>query len=446
MAHIPDEELAVFAYHPESLSAGRRATIEREIGNCTQCSTTFDFLSVQESELTDPDVWEPLTGSATLASLRAYGAQLAAEDEEAATLLAPYLASPVKAAWQTLSMKRRYRTGGVVRKLTGHAQDLCRKEPLDALTFADAAVSIAEALPDELYTARAVYELRGSAWRARAKALTFLGRFEEALEDCRRAERAYRELRAPWLGLATVAYLRGCIFYEQQRYAEALQSAEAAERGFSHLGQEERQMWAVNLRALIAFDQRQLDTATTLFGRVHEYGEALRDAGWMARAALALGNCHIERGDLGEASMNFHVALKLFREIDQRTEVTRAEWGIALVFVRSGKIEEGIRRLRGVIVAFAHAGMVTDAGLTGLDLAEALLAIGETREIVALAAHLFEVFTSHGMLTGALTAIAFMKEAAESKTLIPSDIDAVRVFLRRAERQPQLLFARPHAT
>lgn len=446
MAHIPDEELAVYAYQPESLSADRRGVIEREIGNCTYCRTTFDFLSVQESELTDPDVWEPLTGSATLASLRAYGAQIAAEDEEAETLLAPYLATPAKAAWETLATKRRYRTGGVVRKLTAHAQGLCRQEPLDALTLADAAVSIAEALPDGLYTARAVYELRGSAWRARANALNFLGRFDEALDDCRRAERAYRELRSPGLGLATVAYLRGCILFEQQRYAEALQSAETAEHGFSHLGQDERQMWAVNLRANIAFEQRQLDAATALFGRVYEYGEALRDPGWIARGAHALGNCHLERGDLAEASMHFHVALKLFREIGERTEVTRAEWGIALAFVRSNVVGEGIRRLRNVIVAFARAGMVTDAGLAGLDLADALLTSGDTREIAALASHLFEVFTSHGMLTGALTALAFLREAAAGGTLTPSDIGAVRAFLRRAERQPRLPFVRPHAT
>ena len=446
MAHIPDEELAVYAYHPDALTSERRREIEREISACTYCRTNYDFLVVQESELTDPDVWEPLTGSATLNSLRTYGAQLDVEDAEAKELLKEYLATPAKAAWTTLATQRRYRTGGVVRLLTGHAQNLCRKEPLDAFTFADAAVSISETLPPDMYTARAVYEIRGSALRARANSLNFLSRFDEALEDCKRAERAYRELRAPGLGLATVSYLRGCIYFEQQRYAEATPAAETAERGFSHLGLEDRQMWAVNLRANIAFEQRQLDVSTTLFRSVYEYGEAHRDAGWIARGAQALGNCYLEVHNLAEASMNFHTGLKLFREIDERTEVTRCEWGIALVFVRSEKIDEGIRRLRAVIVAFAAAGMVTDAGLAGLDLAEALLVRGETREIVALAIHLFEVFTTHGMLTGALTAIAFMREAAESGTLTTADIEAIRTFLKRAERKPDLLFARPHAT
>lgn len=154
----------------------------------------------------------------------------------------------------------------------------------------------------------------------------------------------------------------------------------------------------------------------------------------------------MERGDLAEASLRFHTALKLFREIGERTEVTRAEWAIALLFVRSGKIYDGIGRLRAVIVAFARAGMVTDAGLTGLDLADALLAVGEIRQIVALSIHLFEVFTSHDMFTGALAALAFLGRAAESGTLTKMDIETIRGFLRRAERQPQLLFVPPHTT
>jgi hypothetical protein len=249
MAHIPEDELAVYAYYPESLPVSRRSEIEREIGTCTYCRTTSDFLSAQESELTDSDVWEPLTGSATLDSLRTLGARLAAEDEEAEEFLASYLSAPARTAWKTLAAKRRYRTGGVVRKLTG-----------------------------------------------------------------------------------------------------------------------------------------------------------------------------------------------------ERTEVTRAEWAIALLFVRSGKVYDGIRRLRAVIVAFARAGMVTDAGLTGLDLADALLAVSEIRQIVALSTHLFEVFTSHDMFTGALAAIAFLERAAKSGTLTKTDIATIRDFFRRAERQPQLLFVPPHTT
>jgi tetratricopeptide (TPR) repeat protein len=213
----------------------------------------------------------------------------------------------------------------VARKLTAHAQSLCRSEPLAALTFAEAAVSVAEALPNDAYAARAVYEVRGSAWRAQANALNFLGRFHEALESCRRAERAYRQLRSSGLGLASVSYVRGCILFEQQQYEEAATAAEIAERGFAHLGQDERQMWAIHLRANIAFEQKQIDAAMALFQRVADYGDALGDPAWIARGAHALGICALEQGDAGAASSHFQVALKRFRDLGERTEVIRAQ-------------------------------------------------------------------------------------------------------------------------
>jgi hypothetical protein len=87
--------------------------------------------------------------------------------------------------------------------------------------------------------------------------------------------------------------------------------------------------------------------------------------------------------------------------------------------------------------------MVTDAALVGLDIADALLALGKTGQIVELATRLFSVFTNAGMLTGALTAIAYLKEAATAGTLTPDGVQAVRSFVRRAERQPALLFVPP---
>jgi hypothetical protein len=179
------------------------------------------------------------------------------------------------------------------------------------------------------------------------------------------------------------------------------------------------------------------------YSRVLEYGENHKDLEWIARASYALGNCFIEKQDLGEASMHFHKALMLFREVGPSTERVRTEWGVARVLLHGGKFTEAIRRLRDVTAEFEQRQMVTDAALAGLDTAEGLLASGHMAQIVPLTQHLFKVFYDAGMLTGALTAIAYIKEAAASRTLTSTDLQAVRAFLRRAERQPDLVFAPP---
>jgi hypothetical protein len=120
-----------------------------------------------------------------------------------------------------------------------------------------------------------------------------------------------------------------------------------------------------------------------------------------------------------------------------------AEWGVAKVLLQSGKQGEAIRRLRDTAAEYETRGMVTDAALVGLDIADALLALGNVQQIVELAGRLFLAFTNAGMLTGALTAIAYLKEAAAAGTLTPDGVQAVRSFLPRAERQPALLFVPP---
>jgi hypothetical protein len=56
---------------------------------------------------------------------------------------------------------------------------------------------------------------------------------------------------------------------------------------------------------------------------------------------------------------------------------------------------------------------------------------------------LFRVFRAAGMMTGALTAMAYMKEAATAGKLTAAGVDAVRTYLRRSARQTELPFEPP---
>jgi tetratricopeptide (TPR) repeat protein len=443
MDHVPESELAIFAFDPDATPEPRRSIITRHTAECATCRTTLDFFSVAEDDLSDVDVWEPVMGSATRDALMSYAARIADEDREAEELLKPLLDAPAKAAWLNLHTHRRFLSGGVARRLTTYAHNVCMSEPLDALTFADAAISVAEALPDDSYPANAIYELRGTAWKERSNAQRFLGQYPEALESLLRAERAYKHLTSPSLGLSTVAYVRATVLYEQQRLDEAAAMAERAEHGFAHLGDDDRRMNALFLRATIKFEARNLGDAAALFRHVIDYGESMNNSLWIARGSNAVGKCEVHRGNLSEAIMHFHKAVALFREIGSAHGRLSADWGVAKVLLQSGKQSEAIRRMRDVAAEFETRGMVTDAALVGLDIADALLALGHANQIVELATRLFRAFTKAGMLTGALTAIAYVKEAAAAGTLTAGDVQAVRSFVRRAERQPALLFVPP---
>lgn len=442
--HIPENEISLYAFNRDALPPARKNAIDQHAAACAECRDTLDFFMVTEEELRDADVWERTAGSATLQSLRAYAERIAAEDEDAERLLEPFLSSPAEVACTKIpGLGKRYMTGGVVRRLNAHAHDICESEPLDALTFADTAVTVAEMLPDNTYPVRGICELRGTAWRERARALHLLGRFNEALESLARAERAYRDLASAGFGLAHVALVRAAVLYEQQRLDEAAAIAEDAERGFRHLGDDERVMNAVYLRACIKLEAADLGNAIELYQHVLAYGEAKSDAQWIARASYAIGHCEVDRGRLSQASLHFHKALMIFRETGPAANRARAEWGLARVLLHGGRQTDAIPRLQSLAAEFEQRGMVTDAALVGIDMADALLATGEAQQIVDLTTRLFQVFTEAGMLTGALTAMAYLKEAAASGTLTPQALNTVRAFLRRVERQPDLVFVPP---
>lgn len=391
----------------------------------------------------DEDAWEPSLQTVTYESLMAYGARVAQEDREAELLLKDFLENPIAVAWTSLATRRAFRTGGVVRKLNAAAHAICEDNPLAALTFADAAVSVAGALPDDLYPANAVYQLRGTAWKERAIAQMLLGLLPEAHTSLDSARRAYSKTAHNGLGLALVALIRAGVFYEQGCFDDALDMAREAEIGLAHAGDDRRRMDAVFLQGSIMYEVGSIQGAITLFRQIIDYGEHLQSPRWIARGFYALGNCEIEAGNLSDASLHFHEALVIFRGVGPERHRIATEWGIARVVLHSGKFTEAVRRLRIAAGDFERLGMVTDAALVGLDITEALLALGKPRQIVELAQHLFGVFQAAGTLTEALAAIAYLKEAAASGELTTATLKNLRSFLRRAERQPGLQFVPP---
>jgi hypothetical protein len=127
-------------------------------------------------------------------------------------------------------------------------------------------------------------------------------------------------------------------------------------------------------------------------------------------------------------------------------EVTRTGWAIARLYFAEGNSAEATYRLRTAIRELTQFEMLTDAGIAAVDLAEMLHTLGRTREIPKLLAGVVQTFAAAGKLTGALTALAYLKDAAAAGQIAAAAFPHVRRFLSRAERQPELLFAPPPVT
>lgn len=440
--HIAHAELSLFAHDKLGFERDRREEIESHIANCAECGATFDFHSVAEEDLGDLAVWQSIIGS-TAAAMSAYANQCAAEDREADELLKDIFEKPRKAAVTNVRNQRKFHTGGVVRRLNAKANAVVANNALEALIFADLAQIVADLLPDDTYPNNAVYELRGTSAKERANALLRLAEFDEALESLEHAERAYEHLRSPGYGLAAVELVRAAVHYERGELDAAAKHVQLADHAYAHLGLERQRMKAVHLHGAIKYEALQLAEASAIYQYVIEFGEKAGDPDWIAKGSYARGNCELDLGNLGEASMLFFKALAIFREVGPVEDQIGTEWGLARVVLNGGKASDAARRLRDVTAAFEGISRVMNAALAGIDLSEALLVLERWDEIVKVASHAFRVLKKAGNVTGALTALAYLKEAAAKRQLTPETLKVVREYLRRVEREPDLLFVPP---
>lgn len=443
--HIAHAELSLFAHDKLAVGRERREEIESHVANCAECGATFDFYAVAEEDLGDLAVWQPIVGS-TAAAMSAYASQCEAEDREADDLLKDIFGKPRKAAMTNVRNQRKFHTGGVVRRLNARAHAVVASEPLEALIFADMAQVVADLLPDDIYPNNAVYELRGTAAKERANALLRLAEFDEALEALERAERAYEHLRSPGYGLGTVELVRGAVYYERGQLQEAARYVDLAEQMYAHQGGLERQrMKAVHLRAGIMLESLELKDSSVTYQRVIDFGEKENDPEWIAKGSYGRANAELDQGNVSEASALFLKALVILRETGPATDRMCTEWGLARVVLHGGKPTDAVRQLRDVVAAFEAVGWVSNAALAGIDLSEALLLLERWDEIVKVAGHAFRVLKKAGNVTGALTALAYLKEAAAKRQLTPETLKVVREYLRRVEREPDLVFVPPSA-
>ena len=443
MDHPSDDLLSAYALH-HALVADR-GEIEDHLEGCADCRTrldeirSFDRLLAEPSSWTDDDPPPPEPNPfMEAAALRVR------ETAEADELLKDVLdGPPASVVFANLPEKPKYHTGGVVRKLLDAAASACYTEPLYALNLSDTAIAVASMLPETRYIAADIASLRGTSWKMRANALRLLGRHREALDALESAERFYKRFPRPELDMAAVTFVRATIYYEQELYEQARALADACVDAFSQLGQSESYIGGRLLQGNIAFETRDLERAERIFREILAHGESTNALGWIARSSQVLGSTLVETGSLNEAANLLHTAVMTFRDLGITIEEVRSRWGLARLVQKSGQPDVAVPRLRSVRDEFAKLGARTDAALVTLDMMEAFLSLRKPREVRRAAGNVVTIFKDADMLTGAIAAANWLRQAAAMRAVTPSILDAIRRYFRRVSIIPDAVFTPP---
>jgi tetratricopeptide (TPR) repeat protein len=435
--HYDEEVLAGFLAEPID-SAAR----DRHLAGCSLCKQTLNSIRDTAGLLKQPDVWNRESFSSaprpeTLAFLRNVQRTMSDEDAAAEVYVKKLLAGSRDTWAGRLDEHPEWRTAGVVRKLIAATDRYNFSSPLDAVELTRIGTVIAQSLP----SCYGRDSLVADAWREHAYAQLIVGSYNEALVAVDRADR-FVSAGSHFAGARTTL-MRALVLRNQENWTDAGAMARRAAAEFLRFGDIAKYFSARMTEAFVLYDSSQYRLAADIYYEL----EPLYPNIPLQTVAQALHNegvCHRELGEFGRAEACFVKAIALCDRFQLTSLRAKAHWHLARVMMRQAKYDAALQILNPLRNEFEELGMSHDLACASIDTAESLLAIGRSDQVAELCRLAIDYFRVAGLTysTGAMTALAYLREAAMNGRLTTNDVAEVRMFVERLPQKPNLIFAR----
>lgn len=338
-----------------------------------------------------------------------------------------FIAGELRSAITTLVTRARDRSAGVPREaigLTRLATALC------SCYFTD----------DPRHDAA----LEGDAWKAHAAALMRAGDYSDSDSACRHAASFYSLVDGEGS-----SYERTLLDIIQAQVAHFL--------GDSERGLQLAKDAAETLARAFPTKKKDYIRARTIFGTilvaVQRYDEGLKtlddcaeearrdgDTETLASLVNNIGYVYMQLGNRKAARQCFITALQGFTSLGLKTEMVRANGGLARLAMQEGRYNEAISELYMARAAYLELRMPVVAAEVNARIMEALFAAGRMKDIPTLCAQAVETFTKANLPREAAKALAYMNAAAQLRTLTTDAVQGVREFLERLQDDPDERF------
>jgi tetratricopeptide (TPR) repeat protein len=443
--HYDDEALI-------SLLGSNRAGSDAHLPSCVACSTKVDSFRTIAGALRDRDVWDKRelhteAVPSTIATLRAFADRMVDEDTRAEAILVELLAG-TRETWRShLQAHPEWRNAGMVRKLIAAGERAVDTMPPDAVEITALAADIADNLEVTAYPSDTVAHLRGAAWRDHGYALYYTGNFSKAEEAVATAGHHFASCVVNEYELGRLDIVRALVLRAFERFDEAMGAASSSAEAFTRFDDTQRIVSARLAEASMLFSRGDFKRAEDLLLHAERQIAATPHADTHARVLGNLGHCMRKLGNVDEAIAYFEAAAALHTDMGVVTEAARLRWNVAATLADAGRLSDAQERMTAVLPEFERLGMSSEAAVMSLDIAELLTANERYDEVQFVCRSAMEIFKRSGTAytSRALTALAFMREAAAHRSVTPAQVRKVREYIRRLPAEPNLLFAPPPA-
>ncbi|HEX7154163.1 MAG TPA: hypothetical protein VF618_21930 [Thermoanaerobaculia bacterium] len=432
--HFSEAELWDLA--SASQASSQRARLHFEA--CESCRALYESFAAIDAGLRERDVWAAaehlrVEGADSALRLRQFAARLDAEREDAARLLQPVLISPAEFERHDVVRQPSFQTAACVEILCNTAEQMRERRPSFALALATTAATIAGKLERTPRT----LGLRARAELERGIALGMTGKFAGAEAALERSAAALDEapLATDW-EYACVGLARGVIYSNSERYDEAIGEAAAAAAVFREAGDMTRYLKAQMVVANVDIYRNRYADATIIAQEIVAAARHSDDVLLLAQAHHTAALCYSGLNECDTALDHYAEAATRWDELGLTTECVRVEWAVAALLVRQGHMAAGIEQLALLPGRFAALGMINDAALASLDLAEALILAGRASDVPLILSGVIVTFSNEGLMRSANLALAYLREAAGSNDVSADKIRHVRDYLAALPTHP----------
>src|SRR5947209_8224897 len=344
MSHYTEDELSAYALRPEGIDD--REAVEQHVAVCCDCRTTLQVIEAFDTALHDPLPWEMSESMAPRPeappALIEYARAISAADAHARDLLMPLVDSAIRFRAARIDDDPRFYTLAVMRLLSKVANGMHERQPQFGLVLADTALTIAEKLPANLQADSAWYV--GTAWKERANALRYLGRFKEADEALDRAEEAFEsDDHVEPFDLAIVQYVRAVLYCKMERFDEAVLLGRSAAETFHSYGDTSRYLSALLAEAGGYADRDH--EAVVLLQRIVVLARSSGEIGILARALANAANSYTRLRNYEKAAEYYADAIVAMNDMQLPTESARLLWAMGALSIELGDYDTGIEGL-----------------------------------------------------------------------------------------------------
>jgi tetratricopeptide (TPR) repeat protein len=430
------------------LESGDDAARDKHVSSCHTCAGALESLRAVTTGLQEATVWDerelPETPNRQIKNaIRGFAAAVSAEDREAESVVRQLLAADSDRSRALLQRNPEWRTAGVVRRILAAVDDVNFTDPKRAVDLTVLSTDIAESLDPAAYPVDTVMKLRATAWRERAYALCVVGAYVESLAALDRVEEHLAHCIISEFDAARASQVRAVVYGDLERLADAIVLARAAGAVYSRYGDRRRKAVTEIIEGVMLTRARRFSEALYLHLRLAN--DSTLDEMSRACATHNAAECYREMSHLDDAKVLFSRAVAAFERLGAVSMLAKARWHLARVLFTEHRFAEAMPLFTEVRSEFQELGMPDEMARVCLDIAETMLLLGRSSEVAQLCQPAIEYFSNAGLAytAAAMTALAYLREAAEAGRLTTATVNEVRAFFEVLPKQPQLQFAHP---